>query len=113
MANRLVSNVIIVDSAAGSTPIVQTISNSRNHITKMHVNAIAFWSADTTGACQVACGNGSTGVIASFSWLQGGAPANSINGGPATQSTQFGQNQPLEDIMIPTLTAGTAWIYLA
>lgn len=107
MANRLVSNVIIVDSAAGSTPIINTLSNSAGHITKFHVNAITFWSANTTGACTVACGNGSTGIIAMFGWVNGGAGF-----APATQTTSFGQEQSLEDIMIPTLSAGTAWIYL-
>jgi len=104
VANRSVSNVIIVDSAFVLVPIINTISNSVGHLTKMHVNAIAFCATDTTGFCSISCGNDTSNVIARFSW---------IGGGPAMQSTQFGQNQPLEDIRVPLLSGGTAWIYLA
>lgn len=107
MANRLVSNVIIVDSAAGNTPIISTISNSTGQISKFRVNTLTFWSSNTTGACNIACGDGSTGVIAMFGWVNGGAGF-----APATQSIPFGQQQSLEDIKVPLLTAGTAFIYL-
>ncbi len=108
MANRLVSSVIIVDSAAGNSFIISTISNSASHFTKFHVNAIEFWSADTTGKCIISSGADTTNVIKMFGWVNGGAGF-----APATQSTEFGQQQPLEDLKFPTLTAGTAWIYLA
>ena len=99
MANRLVSNVIIVDSAAGNTPIVNSISNSVGQMTKFHVNSVMFFGNDTTGRLQVSAVD-TTNVIIQL-------------GGIFVSSTQFGQQQPLEDLKIPLLTAGTAWIYLA
>jgi len=99
MANRLVSNVIIVDSAAGNTPIVNSISNSVGQMTKFHVNSVMFFGNDTTGRVQVTTTDTANVIIQL--------------GGIFVSSTQFGQQQPLEDLKIPLLTAGTAWIYLA
>lgn len=102
MANRQAGNVIIVDSAMGNLIIMGT-----SQFSKYHVNAVAFWSADTTGRMQLSQQN-TADVIVSFGWVGGGSGF-----APATQSTQFGQNQPLEDLKIPVLTGGTAWLYLA
>ena len=98
MANRLVSNVIIVDSAAGNTPIVSSISNSAGQMTKFHVNAVMFFGNDTTGRLQMTSAD-TTNVIIQL-------------GGIFASSTQFGQQQQLEDLKVPTLTNGTAWVYL-
>ena len=109
MANRFVGNVVIVDSAAGNTLIMSTISGGAPvHFTKFHVNSVMFWSSDTTGRCQIS-GTDTTNVIMSFGWLVNGAGTGFA---PATQSTQFGQQQPFEEIKVPTLVVGTAWFYL-
>jgi len=99
MSNRLYSNVIIVDSAAGNTPIINTISSSLGMLTKFNVNAVMFFGNDTTGLLQVASAD-TTGIILKL-------------GGAFVSSTQFGKDQPLQDLKVPTLTAGTAWFYLA
>ncbi len=99
MSNRLISNVLIVDSAAGNTPIISTISNSVGMITKFHVNAVMFFGNDTTGLLQVASAD-TTGIILKL-------------GGMNVSSTQFGKEQTLEDLKVVTLTVGTAWFYLA
>ena len=98
MANRLVSNVIIIDSAAGNTPIISTISNSVGQITKFHVNAVMFFGNDTTGRLHLSTTDTSN-VIMKL-------------GGDYVSSTQFGTQQTLEDLKVPSLVAGTAWIYL-
>ena len=98
MANRLVSNVLIVDSAAGNTPIISTISNSASMMTKFHVNSVMFFGNDTTGLLQLASAD-TTGIIMKL-------------GGSFVSSTQFGTKQQLEDLKVVTLTAGTAWFYL-
>lgn len=104
MANRIVGSVLIVDSAAGNTFIMNTLSNSTGQIQKIKVNAVAFWSADTTGRLQVSEAD-TTGITVSFSWI-------GSQGGQATQTTSFGNSQPMEGIKVPTLTAGTAFFYL-
>lgn len=107
MANRLAGNTIIVDSAAGNVPIVNTISNSAGQMTKFRVNGVAFWTSDTAGAGRMIMTEiDTTNHIVSFGWL--GASVT----GPATQTTSFGMPQLFENIKIPVLTAGTAWIYL-
>ena len=99
MANRLISNVLIIDSSAGNAFIIDTISNSAGQMKKFHVNAIMFFGNDTTGRLQVSSVD-TSGIIVQL-------------GGIFVSSTQFGQQQPLEELKVPLLTAGTAWIYLA
>jgi hypothetical protein len=107
MANRLAGNVIIVDSAAGNTFIVNTISNSTGQMSKFKVNSISFWSGDTSGVGRMILTETNTdNHIVSFGFL--GTPT-----GHATQSTSFGNSQPLESLKMPVLVSGTAWIYLA
>lgn len=108
MANRIAGSVIIVDSAMGNAFILAS-ANMPVHISKLHVNSIAFWSSDTTGRC-IITEIDTTNCIASFSWMASGT-GNGFQA--ATQSTSFGNMQPLENIKIPVLTAGTAWVYLA
>lgn len=108
MANRLVGNVIIVDSAMGNAFILNS-GNMPVHFSKLHVNSIMFWSSDTTGRLQLTQTN-TADVIFSLGWVTNGAGAGFSE---ATQSSQFGQQQPMEDLKVPVLTAGTAWIYLA
>lgn len=107
MANRVAGNTIIVDSAMGNAFIL-TSANMPVHIAKMKVNSIAFWSSDTTGRC-IVTELDTTNCIVSFGWMANGAGAGFNS---ATQSTSFGDYQPFENLKIPTLTAGTAWIYL-
>lgn len=107
MANRIAGSVVIVDSAMGNAFIL-TSANMPVQITKMKVNSISFWSSDTTGAMQVSESN-TTNVICQFTWIVNGAGTGFQ---AATQSTSFGNAQPFEGLKIPTLTAGTAWIYL-
>ena len=98
MSNRLISNVLIVDSAAGNATIISTISNSASQITKFHVNAVMFFGNNTTGLLEVATAD-TTGIIMKL-------------GGAFVSSTQFGTKQQLEDLKVVTLTAGTAYFYL-
>jgi len=105
VANKFVNSVIIVDSAAGNTLIMSTISNSSTQMSKFEVTEIAFWSTSTLGRCVVSSVDTDNHIV-SFGWV------GSV-GGAARQSTSFGKPQCLDTIKIPTLTAGTAWIYLA
>lgn len=112
MANRIAGNTIIIDSAAGNAFIVDTISNSAGQLKHFHVNQVSFWSSDSTGRMQLS-ETDTTNVIVSYSWITVGSNGAAFIMLPATQQTSFGQEQPLENLKMPTLTAGTAWIYLA
>lgn len=103
--NRLVGNVIIIDSAMGNA-LILTSANQAMQLTNFHANAVMFWSSDTTGRMIISSAD-TTNHLVSLGWVNGGAGFS-----PATQSTQFGQKQTIADLKIPTLTAGTAWIYL-
>ena len=107
MANRIVGDVLIVDSAMGNALILAS-ANQPVHYTYYHANAVMFWSADTTGRLIISAAD-TTNHLVSMGWT-----ANGTGGGfaPSNQSTQFGQKQKLDDLKVPTLTAGTAWIYL-
>lgn len=105
MANRISGSVIIVDSGMGNA-LILTSANMPVHISKLKVNSIAFWSADTTGRLQISEAD-TTNIVVSMGWVNGGS---GFQG--ATQTTSFGNSQPFESLKVPTLTAGTAWIYL-
>ncbi len=103
MANRIVGSVLIIDSAMGNA-LILTSANSPMQYTFFHTNSVAFWSSDTTGRL-IITGASTADHLVSMGWVGG-------NGGAATQSTEFGQKQVLTDLKVPTLTAGTAWLYL-
>lgn len=108
MANRIVGNVVIVDSAMGNAFILAQ-GGSPIHEVRLHANMVSFFSNDTTGRLQIS-GVNTTNIIVSMGWLVNGTGSASVV--PASQNTSFGQEQPLDSLKVPTLTAGTAWIYL-
>ena len=93
MANRIVGNVYIIDtgSANGAIPWLRDAK----------VASVAFWAADTTGEIIISTVD-TTDVIVRLT----------ASNNPASVSQLFlgGVNFP-DVIKIPTLTAGTAWIY--
>lgn len=105
MANRIAGSVIIVDSAMGNAFILNS-ANMPVHLGKLKVNSIAFWSADTTGRLIITEAD-TTNCVCSLGWVNGGSGFQA-----ATQTTSFGNSQPFEGLKVPTLTAGTAWVYL-
>lgn len=105
MANRLVGNVIIVDSAMGNQFLIEAATGN---YTNYHINSIAFWASDTTGRCIFSDVNTANHLM-SFGLLANGTAAGFDH---ATQWASFGDRQTLTNLKIPVLTAGTAWIYL-
>jgi hypothetical protein len=99
--NRLVGNVIIVDSAMGNSFILDSAGVASSY-RNWQVNAIEFIANDTTGVCILTLVD-TTNHIKRFTGVSPGIP----------QDTAFALPQYLEGLKVPTLTAGTAWIYLA
>ena len=97
MANRIVGNVVIVDSAMGNTFVL-----GNGNDPTLNVNTISFWGANTT-AIAVFTGLNTSDIIGV---IQNGASI------PYTNSIDL-HGTRLSDLKIPVLTAGTAWIYLA
>lgn len=105
MANRLVSNVYIIDSQLSAT--VPLPWGDPNNISKMRIISIGFYSLDTTAKMQI-CLNNSSHTVAQFGWIGSATTVNqqmqSINfGGPGVEWQQ---------VFVPLLTAGTGYLYL-
>ena len=100
MANRIVGNVLIIDSAMGNNTV---ILNSQ--MKDIEVNAISFWAADSTGALLLTEANTATDIVFR------------LNGSPLLVENPrwypFAIKQSIGDLKVPILTAGTALIYLA
>lgn len=101
MANRLVGNIIIVDSAMGNSFLIPDLG-------KLKVNAISLWSVDTTSNITLTGANTATDLIYKFDFLTGGGGSTS-----APNPIHFSSPQCMENLKVPRLTAGTALIYLA
>lgn len=104
MANRIVDNVIIVDSAMSNLNVV---GGATNGITSYHIQGFSFLAANTTGNCRFT-GNDTTDLLWSSAFLNFGSgflvSENHIT---------FPLGLRLSALKIPTLTAGTAFVYLA
>ncbi len=96
MANRIVGNVYIVDSAQGNSEIPWP-SNAR-------INCINFFSTSTSGSI-VFSGTNTADVLIRIH--MGEFPGNSGN---LTKSLYLG-GVDFKDVKIPTLQSGSAWVY--
>ncbi len=92
MANRIVGNVYIIDS--GSLAPIPFSSGTK-------IASVIFWSSDSTGTLRLATEN-TANVIMHLS--------NPINV-PNTIGAYIGGCYATNSLTVPTLTAGTAWIY--
>ena len=106
MANRIVDNVILVDSAMGNLSIV---GGTSANITTFEITAFAFRSANTAGVC-IFTGNNTTDILAYFDMIS------HVGSGGLIQNPSvvtFSSPLRLGSLKIPTLSNGSAWAYLA
>lgn len=107
MANRLVDNFIIVDSAMGN---LNMVGGTSSNITNYEVIAFAFQAINTTGVCNFSGSNTADHVFrASYVTNETGSTAVVLG----LQSLTFAHPLRLSALKVPTLTAGTGWVYLA
>ena len=108
--NRIVGNVIIIDSAMGNN-LALTSAGMVINLSKVMVNAIAVYQMDTTGSIAITSTDTLNGIQFRSDWL--GLTADSMGkvfvNNPSWFS--FGQAQPFENIKCPVVTAGTAFLY--
>ena len=107
MANRLVDNFIIADSSMGNLPIV---GGTSSNLTIFYVNAFAFLATDTSSVCVIAGNDTSNHIFRARFVAADSATTGSV---PALQTLVFANPQKFNALKIPTLTAGTAWVFLA
>lgn len=112
MANRVNGNVIIVDSAMGNAFILTSANMVRN-LTQFDIQAISFFASDTSAVVRITSTNTSLDVIYNSNILSIGILSN--NGAVWNNPHQhiFPCGFRTGDLKVPTLTAGTAYIYLA
>lgn len=97
--NRIVGNVIIVDSAMGNNLMLTSASTIIN-LSEIRATAFTFWSTDTTGICVF------TGIDTTNQLIRLTNP----NNNPTTIGVVL-NGIPFNQLKIPTLTSGTAWVY--
>lgn len=96
--NRLVGNVIIVDSAMGNTSVLNSANNLLN-IRKYSVNSVAFTRVGATiGGMSLSVADTTNVVVV-------------VDSNNAL--VHFSQPQVFDDLKVPTLVGGTGFIYLA
>ena len=114
MANRINGNVIIVDSAMGNAFILDS-ANMRRNLDEYKIQAISFFSLNTLGSVVITQANTSTDVIFNSNVVLSGiltaltSAVLQVNPVHATFPLGFRTS----DLKVPTLAAGTAYIYLA
>ena len=111
MANRIVGNVIIVESAAGNAFILALANSSRN-ISQYKVQAISLFALDTSASVIFTQANTSTDVFYNSNIISVGILSN--NGAVINNPQQvvFPGGLTISDFKCPTLVAGTAYLYL-
>ena len=104
MANRLFDSVIVVDSAMGN---ISLVGGTSANITNFKVSSIGFWAGSTLGNCVITGADTGAEHVVHFSYINAGSGI-----ATAFQSVSFPGGLLLNNLKCPTLTAGTAWIYL-
>ena len=109
MANRIVGNVIIVDSAMGNVLLLNSAGRVVN-LDELSVSAFAFWTVDTTGTIILTEANTATDLVYIQGYFSNGAGASA---NPRTVFNSFAKPVKIGNLKAPTVTAGTGFIYLA
>ena len=96
MANRIEGNTYIVDTGSANTPLPWN--------TGSRIQSISFWSSNSSGEV-IFSGVDTTNVIARL--------ANPSNGNSSQTAYQYIGGVTFDNMKVPTLTVGTAWIYFS
>lgn len=107
MANRIYDSVIAVDSAMGNLPIV---GGTSSNINGFNVIGISFTATNTAGNCIITAAN-TLDIIVQFNMFATVIGSDGIIN--AQDSIAFSEPLKMGVIKCPTLTAGSARVYLA
>ena len=98
MANRIVGNVLILDSGMGNFYALATDSNETTvRLKRVNVNSIVMVQSGGAGLMRLSLGADTTNVIAEL---------NSSN-----KMTFFASPVTLNDLKVPTLTNASGFVY--
>ena len=114
MANRIVGNCIIVDSAMGNA-FVLTSAGQVINLDEMKIQTISFFMLNTLGSIILTQANTLTDVVFNSNVIITGIVTAATNAliqlNPVSVTFPLGFRTG--DLKVPTLTAGTAYVYLA
>lgn len=112
--NRINGNVIIVDSAMGNN-FMLTSANLVRNLDEYKIQAISFFSLNTLGSVVITQADTSTDVIFNSNVVLSGILTALTNAVLQVNPVQviFPLGFRASDLKVPTLAAGTAYIYLA
>ena len=112
MANRINGNVIVVDSAMGNSFVLDSATLLRN-LGQYKIQAVSFFMLDTSASMILTQANTSLDVVFNSNMLTVGILSN--NGAMVQNPKQmiFPLGLRVSDLKVPTVTAGTGYIYLA
>ena len=105
MANRVFDNVIIVDSAMGN---LNAVGGTSSNITNFNIQAVSFWASSTLGNFILTGADTGLDHIVHISYINAGSGIVS-----AWKTQEFPKGLIVSTLKVPTLTAGTGWVYLA
>lgn len=113
MANRLNGNVLIIDSAMGNQFVLG--AQAGRNLDEFKIQTISFFRLSTLGTCIITQANTSTDVVFNSNVVVTGILTALTNAvlfeNPKT--VMFPLGFKTSDLKVPTLSAGTAYIYLA
>lgn len=114
MANRLVSNMYIIDSHQIARPLAYgtsdgVVNTTTSNVGKMKVMSIIFLANDTSANIKIAVG-ATNNIFLEYKFMS----TNTNDAGllHKSQVDHFGYGVPLAGVFIPTITASTAILVL-
>ena len=102
MANRIVGNVLIIDSGMGNSQVL-----IGNNINDYVISGIAVWGVDTTAAITLTEANTATDLIYKYNANTTPGGAGGVNPLVLAYAIKVGE------LRVPVLTAATGFVYLA
>ena len=112
--NRILGNVIIIDSAMGNA-LILTSANQAIHLDDFKIQTISFFMSNTLGSLVLTQANTATDIVFNSNVIVSGILTAATNA--ILQTNPVSVNFPLgwraSDLKAPTVTAGTAYLYLA
>ena len=102
MANRIVGNVLIIDSGMGNAQVL-----IGNNINDYVISGIAVWGVDTTAAITLTEANTATDLIYKYNANTTPGGAGGVNPLVLAYAIKVGE------LRVPVLTAATGFVYLA
>jgi len=111
VAKRINGNVIIVDSAMGNNLLLKSGDTVVN-LKEAKVGAISFFAISTAASVIITQANTSLDVVYCSNLLAYGVGVGSTVLVTNPQTMQFPGGFRVSNLKVPTITAGTAYLYL-